>query len=138
MCEEETEDIFEGLGVEVELSENDDFLKVKETLTRIGISSRKENKLYQSCHILHKRGRYVILHFKELFILDGLESDISDEDIGRRNTITNLLNDWGLVKIVDPEESKEPLVEIRQIKILPHKEKNDWELIPKYHIGRKR
>lgn len=138
MCDEETDDIFDGLGVEVELLEDDDFLKVKETLTRIGISSRKENKLYQSCHILHKRGRYVILHFKELFILDGLESNISEEDVGRRNTITNLLNEWGLLKIVDPEESKEPLAEIRQIKILPHKEKKDWELIPKYHIGRKR
>ena len=138
MCDEETDDIFDGLGVEVELLEDDDFLKVKETLTRIGISSRKENKLYQSCHILHKRGRYVILHFKELFILDGLESDISEEDVGRRNTITNLLNEWGLLKIVDPEESEEPVVEIRQIKILPHKEKKDWELIPKYHIGRKR
>ena len=112
------------------------FLKSKRPL--LASEYPPENKLYQSCHILHKRGRYVILHFKELFILDGLESDISDEDIGRRNTITNLLNDWGLVKIVDPEESKEPLVEIRQIKILPHKEKNDWELIPKYHIGRKR
>ena len=138
MCDEETDDIFDGLGVEVELLEDDDFLKVKETLTRIGISSRKEKKLYQSCHILHKRGRYVILHFKELFILDGLESNISEEDVGRRNTITNLLNEWGLLKIVDPEESEEPVVEIRQIKILPHKEKKDWELIPKYHIGRKR
>jgi hypothetical protein len=138
MCDEETDDIFDGLGVEVELLEDDDFLKVKETLTRIGISSRKEKKLYQSCHILHKRGRYVILHFKELFILDGLESNISEEDVGRRNTISNLLNEWGLLKIVDPEESEEPVVEIRQIKILPHKEKKDWELIPKYHIGRKR
>jgi len=137
MCEE-IDDIFEGLGVEIELKEEDDFLKVKETLTRIGISSRKENKLYQSCHILHKRGRYVVLHFKELFLLDGLESDLSDTDIGRRNTITNLLSEWGLLKIVDPEESEEPTVEIRQIKILPHKEKSDWELIPKYHIGRKR
>ncbi len=135
---EEEDDIFNGLGIEVSLEEREDFLKVKETLTRIGVSSRKENKLYQSCHILHKRGRYVILHFKELFELDGLESNISDEDIGRRNTIVNLLEDWGLLKIIDIEDSKEPTVSLAKMKIIPHREKNDWELVPKYHIGRKK
>jgi len=135
---EEEDDIFNGLGIEVSLEEREDFLKVKETLTRIGVSSRKENKLYQSCHILHKRGRYVILHFKELFELDGLESNISDEDIGRRNTIVNLLEDWGLLKIIDDEDSKEPTVSLAKMKIIPHREKNDWELVPKYHIGRKK
>tara|TARA_A100001201_G_C3994921_1_gene172721 strand:+ start:248 stop:658 length:411 start_codon:yes stop_codon:yes gene_type:complete len=135
---EEEDDIFNGLGIEVSLEEREDFLKVKETLTRIGVSSRKENKLYQSCHILHKRGRYVILHFKELFELDGLESNISDEDIGRRNTIVNLLEDWGLLKIIDDEDSKEPTVSLAKLKIIPHREKNDWELVPKYHIGRKK
>ena len=135
---EEEDDIFNGLGIEVSLEEREDLLKVKETLTRIGVSSRKENKLYQSCHILHKRGRYVILHFKELFELDGLESNISDEDIGRRNTIVNLLEDWGLLKIIDVEDSKEPTVSLAKMKIIPHREKNDWELVPKYHIGRKK
>ena len=135
---EEEDDIFNGLGIEVSLEEREDFLKVKETLTRIGVSSRKENKLYQSCHILHKRGRYVILHFKELFELDGLESNISDEDIGRRNTIVNLLEDWGLLKIIDVEDSKEPTVSLAKMKIIPHREKNNWELVPKYHIGRKK
>ena len=135
---EEEDDIFNGLGIEVSLEEREDFLKVKETLTRIGVSSRKENKLYQSCHILHKRGRYVILHFKELFELDGLESNISDEDIGRRNTIVNLLEDWGLLKIIDDEDSKEPTVSLAKLKIIPHREKNNWELVPKYHIGRKK
>ncbi len=135
---EEEDDIFNGLGIEVSLEEREDFLKVKETLTRIGVSSRKENKLYQSCHILHKRGRYVILHFKELFELDGLESNISDEDIGRRNTIVNLLEDWELLKIIDVEDSKEPTVSLAKMKIIPHREKNNWELVPKYHIGRKK
>ena len=134
----EEDDIFNGLGIEIELSERDDFLKVKETLTRIGVSSRKENKLYQSCHILHKRGRYVILHFKELFELDGLDSNITDEDLGRRNTIVSLLEEWGLLKIIDVEDSKEPTVSLAKMKIIPHREKNDWELVPKYHIGRKK
>ena len=107
-------------------------------MTRIGVSSRKEKKLYQSCHILHKRGRYVILHFKELFELDGLESNISDEDIGRRNTIVNLLQDWGLLTIVDVEDSKDPVVSLAKMKIIPHREKDEWDLVPKYHIGRKK
>ena len=134
----EEEDIFNGLGIEIELSERDDFLKVKETLTRIGVSSRKDNKLYQSCHILHKRGRYVILHFKELFELDGLESNITDEDLGRRNTIVCLLEEWGLLKIVDVEESQEIKVSLAKMKIIPFKDKENWQLIPKYHIGRKK
>tara|TARA_Y100001938_G_scaffold150286_1_gene240502 strand:+ start:3676 stop:4080 length:405 start_codon:yes stop_codon:yes gene_type:complete len=129
------EDIFRGLGVEVTLKEKDDFLKVRETLTRIGISSRKENKLYQSCHILHKRGRYAIMHFKELFSLDGLDTDISQNDIARRNTISSLLEEWGLLDIVDEETDDDQYASLGQIKIIPFKEKDDWELIPKYHIG---
>lgn len=132
---EETEDIFEGLGVEVRLKSKDDFLKVRETLTRMGVSSKKEKKLYQSCHILHKRGRYAIMHFKEMLELDGLETDISDNDLGRRNIIVKLLIDWGLVEAVDPEEYKEPMLSLAQLKIIPHKEKGDWQLVPKYHIG---
>ena len=132
---EETEDIFEGLGVEVRLKTKDDFLKVRETLTRMGVSSKKEKKLYQSCHILHKRGRYAIMHFKEMLELDGLETDISDNDLGRRNIIVKLLIDWGLVEAVDPEEYKEPMLSLAQLKIIPHKEKGDWQLVPKYHIG---
>ena len=131
----EQEDIFNGLGVEVKLHSDEDFLKVKETLTRKGISSRKEKKLYQSCHILHKRGRYAIMHFKELFILDGLESNISDDDIGRRNTITNLLEEWGLLVVIDEFEEDEPMLGVNKIKIISHKEKSEWEMIPKYHIG---
>jgi hypothetical protein len=132
---EETEDIFDGLGVEVRLKTKDDFLKVRETLTRMGVSSKKEKKLYQSCHILHKRGRYAIMHFKEMLELDGLETDISDNDLGRRNIIVKLLVDWGLVEAVDPDEYKEPMISMAQLKIIPHKEKGDWVLVPKYHIG---
>ena len=131
----ENDDIFRGYGIEIELIEDDDFLKIKETLTRIGISSRKENKLYQSCHILHKQGRYAIMHFKELLALDGLETDISENDIARRNTIANLLEEWELLDVVDEDIADSPVVTIKQIKILPYKEKGDWELIPKYHIG---
>ena len=138
MDNEEENDIFEGLGVEIELPEEDSFLKVRETLTRIGVSSRKENKLYQSCHILHKRGRYAIFHFKELFLLDGLKSDVSENDLGRRNTIVKLLKEWGLVVPIEGEEYEEPQAGLAQIKIIPHREKNDWELIPKYHIGKNR
>ena len=134
---EEIEDIFDGLGVEIELKDDDDFLKVRETLTRIGVSSRQEKKLYQSCHILHKRGRYAIMHFKELFILDGLESTLSDGDVARRNTIVKLLVEWGLLTVPDPEEYAEPQASVAKLKIIPHKEKNDWELIPKYHIGKR-
>ena len=131
------EDIFSGLGVEISLDEKDDFLKIRETLTRIGVSSRKEKKLFQSCHILHKRGRYAIMHFKELFILDGLESDISESDIARRNTIVGLLEEWELLNILDSDVIDQPQASLAQIKIIPHKEKGDWELVPKYHIGKK-
>lgn len=137
MCIMETEDIFKGVGVEVELPTQDSFLKIKETLTRIGISSRKEKKLYQSCHILHKKGRYAILHFKELFILDGKQNTFTDEDKARRNTIVNLLEEWELVKIVNPASTKEPVASLNQIKIISYKEKADWELAVKYNIGKK-
>jgi hypothetical protein len=129
-----TEDIVNNL-VEVTLPSADNFLKVKETLTRIGISSKTERKLYQSCHILHKRGKYYIVHFKELFMLDGLANDFSDSDKARRNTIVNLLEQWGLVKIVNPVGTKDPVCPISHFKILPFGEKKDWELIPKYRIG---
>jgi hypothetical protein len=121
--------------LEVTLNEPDDFLKVKETLTRMGIASRKEKKLYQSCHILHKQGRYFITHFKELFILDGNKSTLEQSDIQRRNTITMLLSDWGLVSIVS-RNGMADVAPLRQIKILPFKEKDDWELCPKYNIGK--
>ena len=130
-------DIFKGVGVEVELPTQDSFLKVKETLTRIGISSRKERKLYQSCHILHKQGRYSILHFKELFILDGKHNTLTEEDIARRNTIVNLLEEWELVKIIDPTKTKDPVASLNQIKIISFKDKNEWELTVKYNIGKK-
>tara|TARA_R110000765_G_scaffold247577_1_gene349512 strand:+ start:648 stop:1055 length:408 start_codon:yes stop_codon:yes gene_type:complete len=123
--------------VEIRLFEDEDFLKIKETLTRIGVSSRKDKKLYQSCHILHKRGKYYIVHFKELFALDGLSTNIEENDIARRNTITNLLDDWELLEIVNPDKTEEPVASIAQIKIISHKEKGDWELCPKYHIGNK-
>ena len=133
----ENDDIFDGLGVEITLKTKEDFLKVKETLTRIGISSRTDKKLWQSCHILQKRGKYAIMHFKEMFVLDGLSSDISDEDLGRRNVIVKLLVEWGLIDAVDEEEYKEPMIPLSKLKIISHKEKGDWQLIPKYHIGRK-
>jgi len=129
--------IVDGL-LEVKLSEDEDFLKVKETLTRVGVASRKEKRLYQSCHILHKRGCYYIVHFKELFLLDGKPSDFTDDDRARRNTIASLLEEWGLVKIVKPDEFKEPRAGLNQIKILPHKEKPDWVLESKYTVGKKK
>ena len=121
--------------LEVILEEPDDFLKVRETLTRIGVASRKENKLFQSCHILHKQGRYFIVHFKELFLLDGKKSNLEDNDLLRRNTIATLLADWGLVKIVDKNKVSE-CAPMRQIKIIPFKDKDKWELCPKYNIGK--
>jgi len=120
--------------LEVTLNEPDDFLKVRETLTRIGVASRKENKLFQSCHILHKQGRYFIVHFKELFLLDGKPSNLIENDVQRRNTISTLLADWGLVTIINPEEAKD-IAPLRQIKVIPYKDKNLWELCPKYNIG---
>ena len=107
-------------------------------MTRIGVSSKKDNKLYQSCHILHKRGKFYIVHFKELFALDGLPTDIDDTDIGRRNTIANLLSEWGLLDIVDSKKANDPIASLAQIKIISHKDKNNWELVPKYHIGKKK
>ena len=123
--------------LEVTLPEPDNFLKVRETLTRIGISSRTENKLFQSCHILHKQGKYFIVHFKELFALDGKESNIANNDIERRNTIAVLLQDWELLNIVKPEQA-EPKASLSQIKFLSHKDKSSWELVPKYNIGKKK
>lgn len=129
------DDIFKGVGVEVYLKDPEDFLKIKETLTRIGVSSKKDKTLYQSCHILHKRGRYAILHFKELFILDGKETDITEDDILRRNSISLLLDEWGLLEVSN--ECPNDKVDLRQIKIVPFKEKNQWNLQTKYTIGRK-
>lgn len=124
--------------VEVLLEESDDFLKVRETLTRIGVASKKDNTLYQSCHILHKRGKYYIVHFKELFALDGKETDLTENDLSRRNAIVNLLEDWGLVKIVDKKQTEVPVpIFLSQVKIISHKEKSDWQLVPKYNIGKK-
>ena len=127
----------QDMMLEVALKEPDDFLKVRETLTRIGVASRKDRKLYQSCHILHKKGKYYIVHFKELFALDGLADKLSEQDLARRNTISNLLEEWGLIKILTPELTEEPTVPLSHMKILPYAEKKDWELVPKYNIGRK-
>jgi len=123
--------------IEVTLPNEEDFLKIKETLTRIGVASKKDRKLYQSCHILHKQGKYYIVHFKELFALDGKPYNFSEEDVGRRNTIVNLLAEWGLLKIVIIEKSQEPRTPLSQIKILAYKDRNEWELVAKYNIGRK-
>jgi hypothetical protein len=125
-----------GSMLEVTLNEPDDFLKVRETLTRIGVASRKDHKLYQSCHILHKQGRYFIVHFKELFLLDGKKSNLEENDIARRNTIATLMSDWGLLTI-ENRQSAEPLAPLRQIKIISYKDKDNWELCPKYNIGNK-
>ena len=123
------------LMLEVRLTESDDFLKVRETLSRIGVASRKERKLYQSCHILHKQGRYFIVHFKELFALDGKPTNISINDVERRNTIAGLLSDWGLVEIIGNSEPRAPL---SQIKVLSYREKDEWQLETKYNIGNKK
>lgn len=125
-----------GSMLEVTLNEPDDFLKVRETLTRIGVASRKDNKLYQSCHILHKQGRYFIVHFKELFLLDGKKSNLEENDIARRNTIATLMSDWGLITI-ESKDKAQPLAPLRQIKIISYKDKDKWELCPKYNIGSK-
>lgn len=122
--------------VEVILPESDNFLKVKETLSRIGIASKKDKTLYQSVHILHKQGRYYLTHFKQMFLLDGKSSDFSDDDKARLNTISNLLDEWGLIKLVDANKTKEPLAPLSQIKILPFKEKSEWTLVAKYSIGK--
>tara|TARA_B110000467_G_scaffold99761_1_gene90352 strand:+ start:300 stop:716 length:417 start_codon:yes stop_codon:yes gene_type:complete len=120
--------------LEVTLNEPDDFLKIRETLTRIGVASRKDNKLYQSCHILHKQGRYFIVHFKELFLLDGKKSNLEENDVGRRNTIATLMSDWGLLTVENKEQLR-PIAPLRQIKIISFKDKDEWELCPKYNIG---
>ena len=122
--------------LEVTLNEPDDFLKIRETLTRIGVASRKDNKLYQSCHILHKQGRYFIVHFKELFLLDGKKSNLEENDVARRNTIATLMSDWGLLSI-DNKDNAQPVAPLRQIKIISFKDKDQWELCPKYNIGNK-
>ena len=121
--------------LEITLNETDDFLKVRETLTRIGVASRKDKKLYQSCHILHKQGRYFIVHFKELFLLDGKKSNLEENDIARRNTIAQLMSDWGLISM--DQNKVGTFAPMRQIKIIPFREKNEWELCPKYNIGSK-
>ena len=124
--------------VEVKLDEPDDFLKVRETLTRIGIASRKEKTLFQSCHILHKQGKYYIVHFKELFALDGKTTNFTENDQARRNSIANLLAEWELISLVESDKSAEPTVPLSQLKILSFKEKDEWDLTPKYNIGNKR
>lgn len=121
--------------VEVSFEERDDFLKIRETLSRIGIASRREQELFQSCHILHKRGKYYIVHFKELFQLDGKPTTIEESDIGRRNTICGLLQQWNLLKVLEPSKIEEPKVPLSQIKIIPYKEKTEWKLTTKYSIG---
>jgi hypothetical protein len=124
--------------LEVRLKSSDDFLKVRETLTRIGVASRKEQKLFQSCHILHKRGRYFIVHFKELFALDGKPTNFEENDIGRRNSIANLLSEWGLVEVVSPEKYADSLAPMSQIKIISYADRSSWELVTKYNIGSKK
>ena len=124
--------------VEVTLNQQDDFLKVRETLTRIGVASKKDKTLFQSCHILHKRGQYYVVHFKELFALDGKPTDITESDLARRNAIANLLEDWGLVTLVNPKQTEVPEpIFLSQIKIISHKEKHEWQLVQKYNIGKK-
>jgi|SRR5210317_1778662 hypothetical protein len=124
--------------IEVTLKEKDDFLKVKETLTRIGVASRKDKTLYQSCHILHKQQKYYIVHFKELFALDGKPYNFGDTDMARRNTIANLLSEWELLILVDSEKTKDPILPLNQLKIISYGEKNEWTLTPKYNIGKKK
>ena len=121
--------------VEITFPEKDDFLKIRETLSRIGVASRKEKELFQSCHILHKRGKYYIVHFKELFKLDGKQSNFDESDVARRNNIIDLLRQWSLVKVLDPKRIEEPRAPLSQIKVIPYKEKNQWKLTQKYSIG---
>ena len=123
--------------VEITLKKPEDFLKIKETLTRIGVPSHKQDTLYQSCHILHKQGRYAIVHFKEMFDLDGKPTDISEEDLARRNSICKLLEQWDLIVLVDPEKVKEPIAKEGSIKIIPFRDKSNWKLVSKYAIGKK-
>jgi hypothetical protein len=131
------EDLFRGCGVEIKLPMEDSFLTVRETLTRIGVSSRKDKTLFQSCHILHKRGRYVIIHFKELFVLDGKKNTLTEDDLARRNTIVNLLVQWNLLEKANKQEELSPIAPLSKIKIISHKEKSEWSLVQKYTIGSK-
>lgn len=130
-------DIFNGYGVEIELGEQEDFLKVRETLERIGVASQRTKTLYQSCHILHKQGRYAILHFKELFALDGRPTDFTDEDEARRNTIVSLLQQWGLCNVITNKDVSKS-APVGSVKIIPYRERQDWSLVPKYNIGKKK
>jgi hypothetical protein len=130
-----SEDIFRGVGVKINLFDPDDFLKVKETLSRIGVSSNRNKTLYPSCHILHKRGQYAILHFKELFKLDGKPTTITDEDVARRNTICRLIDEWGLAQVIDKNEIEDQLP-VTSLKILPYHQKSQWTIVPKYTIGK--
>ena len=129
------EDIFNGLGVEVTLPTPDSFRKIRETLQRIGYKSKTDNTLFQSCHILHKRGRYSIMHFKELFLLDGKNAEFTENDLARRNTITRLLEEWNLLTVNDRTQIEEPQASISQIKVVKHSDKDDWKLVAKYTIG---
>jgi Bacteriophage translational regulator len=134
-----SDDIFQGVGVEVTLTKPDDFLKCRETLTRIGVASKSSNTLFQSCHILHKRGEYAIVHFKEMFKLDGKSTDLTDNDLARRNTIVKLLEEWKLVNIKDKTKADvPPPAPLSQIKIIAHKDKKNWQLVAKYSIGKKK
>lgn len=132
------EDIFRGYGVEIQLTDPQNFLKIKETLTRIGIASKKDKTLWQSCHILHKKGKYAIIHFKELFGLDGHEITFDEDDLARRNTIANLLEDWGLIRILDQNKTEEPVALMSSIKVVKFAEKKDWVLKEKYTVGIKK
>lgn len=131
-------DVFQGLGVPINLINQEDFLKIKETLTRIGIASNKDKILYQSCHILHKQGKYAIFHFKEMFILDGKPSNFTEDDRARRNTIANLLHDWELYDLVDEKKSESPVLPLSHIKIIKNSEKKEWSLVAKYTVGKKK
>lgn len=131
------EDVFKGKGVEIRLGEEEDFLLIVETLSRIGIASNEKKTLTQSCHLLHKRGRYAIVHFLEMMELDGRKTNFNDEDRARRNLIAHLLQDWELCKIVDEEKYKTPMAHISKVKVLPYSQKKDWTLVPKYQVGRK-
>ena len=131
------DDVFDGYGIEISLASPNDFLKVKETLTRVGVGSKKKKTLYQSCHIFHKKGRYAIVHFKEMFALDGVqETELSDEDIGRRNLIATMLQEWGLVKILDEFEPDEPISKAGDVLIIQHRDKQDWQLVSKYKFSK--
>jgi Bacteriophage translational regulator len=134
----ESIELFRGYGIPITLENDESFLKVRETLSRIGIASKKEKKLWQSCHILHKQGYYHILHFKELFLIDGRPSDLSENDLARRNTIALLLDDWGLLTIANKSLIESAVVDMSQIKVLSHKEKSEWEILAKYSIGTKK